>query len=65
MNLLIGIGLIFSLIAFVFLLRTISCTRRGRILRASGSGITCVASMTVAGMALLLAFSYYSYGRLT
>lgn len=65
MNLLVGISLIFSLVAFVFLLRAVSCTRRGRILRASGSGITCVASMTVAGVALLLAFSYYSYGRLT
>ena len=65
MNLLIGISLIFSLVAFVFLLRAVSCTRRGRILRASGSGITCVASMTVAAVALLLAFSYYSYGRLT
>ncbi len=65
MNLLIGIGLIFSLIAFIFLLRTISCTRRGRILRAGGSGISCVASAAVAGLALLLAFNYYSYGRLT
>jgi len=65
MNLLVGISVIFSLIAFVFLLRTVSCTRRGRILRASGSGITCAGSMAVAGMALLLAFSYYSYGRLT
>lgn len=65
MNLLVGISLIFSLIAFVFLLRTVSCTRRGRILRASGSGISCFASIAVAGVALLLAFSYYSYGRLT
>ena len=65
MNLLIGISLIFSLIAFVFLLRTVSCTRRGRILRAGGSGISCVASAAVAGLALLLAFNYYSYGRLT
>lgn len=65
MNLLVGIGLIFSLFAFIFLLRTLSCTRRGRILRAGGSGISCVASVAVAGAALLLAFSYHSYGRLT
>ncbi len=65
MNLLVGIGLIFSLFAFIFLLRTLSCTRRGRILRAGGSGISCVASVAVAGVALLLAFSYHSYGRLT
>ncbi len=65
MNILIGIFLIFSLIAFGFLLRTVSCTRRGRVLRAGGSGISCLASSAVAGVALLLAFSYYSYGRLT
>ena len=65
MNILVGLGLIFSLLAFVFLVRTFSCTRRGRILRAGGSGISCIASAAVAGIALLLAFSYYSYGRLT
>jgi hypothetical protein len=65
MNILIGIGLIFSVLAFIFLLRTFSCTRRGRILRAGGSGISCLASVAVAGVALLMAFSYYSYGRLT
>jgi len=65
MNILIGIGLIFSVLAFIFLLRTFSCTRRGHILRAGGSGISCIASVAVAGVALLMAFSYYSYGRLT
>ena len=65
MTLLVGISLIFSLIAFIFLLRTVSCTRRGHILRAGGSCISCVTSAAVAGVALLLAFSYYSYGRLT
>ena len=65
MNLLVGISLIFSLTAFIFLLRTLSCTRRGRFLSAGGSGISCVACAAVAGIALLLAFSYYSYGRLT
>jgi hypothetical protein len=65
MNLLIGISLIFAFIAFFFLIRTLSCTRRGRILRAGGSCITCVASAAVAAAAMLIAFSYYSYGRLT
>ncbi len=65
MNILVGIGLIFSLLAFVFLLRVFNCARRGRILRAGGSGISCIASIAVASVALLLAFSYYSYGRLT
>lgn len=65
MNLLIAISLISSLIAFLFLLRTVSCSRRGRLLRAGGSGVSCVACAAVAAVTLLLAFSYYSYGRLT
>ncbi len=65
MNLIIGISLIFTLFAFFFLLRTVSCTRRGHILRAGGSSISCLLSAAVAGVALLLAFNYYSYGRLT
>lgn len=65
MNLLVGIGLVFSLIAFVFLLRTVSCTRRGRFIGAGGSCICCVTSAAVAGATMLLAFSYYSYDRLT
>ncbi len=65
MNLLVGITLISSLVAFVFLLRTVSCARRGRLVSAGGSGISCVASLTVAGVGLLLVFSYTSYGRLT
>ncbi len=65
MNLIIGISVIFTLFAFFFLLRTVSCTRRGHILRAGGSSISCVLSAAVAGVALLLAFNYYSYGRLT
>ncbi len=65
MNLLVGISLTFTLIAFFFLLRTASCTRHRRILRAGGSGISFVASVAVAGVTMLLALSYYSYGRLT
>jgi hypothetical protein len=65
MNLLIVISLISSLIALLFLLRTVSCTRRGRLLRAGGSGVSFVACAAVAAVTLLLAFSYYSYGRLT
>jgi len=65
MNLLIGISLVFSLMAFFFLVRTFSCTRRGRMLKACGSCISCVVSAAVAGATMLVAFSYYSYGRLT
>jgi hypothetical protein len=65
MNLLAGISLIFAFIAFFFLVRTLSCARRGRVLRAGGSCISFVASAAVAGAAMLAAFSYYSYSRLT
>ena len=65
MNLLIGITLIFAFLAFFFLLRTFSCTRRGRFIGAGGSCISCVVSAAIAGAALMIAFSYYSYGRLT
>jgi hypothetical protein len=65
MNILVAISLISSLIAFVLLLRTFSCARRGRLLRAGGAGISCLGCAAVSGVALLLAFSYYSYGRLT
>ncbi len=65
MSLLVGTSLIFALFAFFFLLRTVSCTRRGHFLRAGGSGLGGVVSALLAGAALLLAFNYYSYGRLT
>lgn len=56
---------VFTLFAFLFLGRTVSCTRRGRLLRAGGSGVSCVASAALAALAILIAFSYYSYDRLT
>lgn len=64
MNLLIGISVTFTLFALFFLIRAVRCTRRGRILRAGGSGLSGVVSAVLAGAALLLAFNYYSYGRL-
>lgn len=64
-NLLIGISVVFTLFAFLLLIRTARCTRRGHLIRAGGSGISCVACIAVAGAALLIGFSYYSYGRLT
>ena len=63
MNLLIGIGLTFTLFAIFFLLRAVRCTRRGRILRAGGSGLGGAMSAVLAGAALLLAFNYYKIGR--
>jgi hypothetical protein len=65
MNFLAGISIVFTLFAFLFLIRTARCARQGRIVGAGGSGISFVACAAIAGAALLVAFSYYSYGRLT
>lgn len=64
MNLLVGISLVFTLAAFFFLTRTVQSTRRGRFLGAGGSCLSGVVSAALAGAALLLALSYYSYSRL-
>lgn len=65
MTLLIGVTAIFALVAFLLLIRAVRCARRGRLLRAGGASLSCIVAATVAGAALMLAFSYYSYGRLT
>ena len=65
MSIIIGLSVVFALLAFFFLVRTIRCTHRGRMLRAGGSCICGLGSAAIATLGLLLAFSYYSYGRLT
>jgi len=55
----------FTFLTLVFLGKAFSCTRRGRILRAGGSGAGCVASGALAFAAISIAFSYWSYDRLT
>ncbi|HZD54005.1 MAG TPA: hypothetical protein VE175_13230 [Woeseiaceae bacterium] len=65
MKLLIAIAAAAGLIALFFLSRSVSCTRRGRLVRAGGAGIGGVAAAVIATAAVLLAMSYYSYERLT
>lgn len=65
MNIVIATCLIFAILAFYFLVRTVSSVRHGRIIKAGGSCFGCVLSAAVASATLVLAFSYYSYGRLT
>lgn len=65
MNLLIAIGAIFALLTVFFLARTVRCTRRGRLLRAGGAGITGIGTAIVATAAVMLAMTYLSYERLT
>jgi hypothetical protein len=65
MEILAAAGGLFLLLAIFFLVRTFRSASRGRLLRASGAGISCVASLAVTAAAGLLLFSYVSYDRLT
>ena len=65
MTLLIAIGLVSALLSLLLLNRTVKCTRRGQFFRAGGSCISGIASATLALLTAILAFSYYSYDRLT
>lgn len=64
MNILIAGSGFFALLAFYFLIRTGRCLRRRRILRASSSGISCIASAGVAALGGMVLLSYFSYSRL-
>jgi hypothetical protein len=65
MEMLIGSVVVFGFLSIFFLARTIRNARRGRLIRASGALLSWVTSLAVAALAVLLLFSYYSYGRLT
>ncbi|HEX9851852.1 MAG TPA: hypothetical protein VGA68_02520 [Woeseiaceae bacterium] len=65
MFLLLAICGTFLLLSLYFLARTITCVRRHRFLRAGGSTLGCAASAAIMAAAAVLAFSYYSYSRLT
>lgn len=53
-----------AFLAFFFLFRTIECLRRGRIVRATGSGIGILVAAAFVGAGSLLLLSYMSYDRL-
>jgi hypothetical protein len=65
MNVLLAIAGVSALLMLFFLGRTARCTRRGRLLRAGGSGLSAIFMAVVAIAAALIAISYYSYDRLT
>lgn len=64
MNLLLTASTVFTLIALFFVFSMMRHLRRRRPLRATGSLAGGVASASVGGASILLAFSYYGYGRL-
>lgn len=65
MTILLAIGLGFAFLSVLFARRTVRCTRRGQILRAGGSCVSGIASASIASLAAVLVFSYFSYARLT
>jgi hypothetical protein len=64
-EILIVCSVLFGLLSIFFVGRTVGCVRRGRFIRASGSSIGSLASLSITAAAALTMFSYYSYGRLT
>jgi hypothetical protein len=64
MELLIVASTLFTLIGLFFLFATVRHLRLRRPVRATGSLAGGVASASVGGASILLAFSYYGSGRL-
>lgn len=64
MNLLLAASTVFTIIALYFVVSMIRHARRRRPVRATRSLAGGVASGAVGGASILLAFSYYGYGRL-
>jgi len=65
LNVLIAASAIFALIAWFFLAATYRYTRRGRLLRASGTFACGVISALLGSIAVLVIVSYVGYERLT
>ncbi len=64
MNLLLTASTVFTLIALFFVFTTTRHIRRRRPVRATGSLAGGLVAATLGGASILLAFSYYGYGRL-
>lgn len=64
MNLLLTASTVFTLIALFFVFSMFRHLRRRKPVRATGSLAGGVASASLGGASILLAFSYYGYGRL-
>jgi hypothetical protein len=65
MNVLIAASAVLTLIAFLLFGSTLRHTRRGRLLRASGSFAGGATSASLGGAGILLFISYMGYERLT
>jgi hypothetical protein len=59
-----AVSLVFAVLTIWFLLHLLHCLRRGRLLRAGGSGVGCLSCAAIAGAGGMLVLSYASYSRL-
>ncbi len=64
MNILLTASAIFTIVTLFFLVSMVRHARRRRPLRATGSMVGGVATGAAGGASVLLAFSYFGYGRL-
>jgi len=64
MGALTAVSLVFAFLTIWFLLHLLHCLRRGKLLRAGGSGIGCLSCAAIAGAGGMLLLSYASYSRL-
>jgi hypothetical protein len=64
MTVLTIVSVVFGLLTLFFMIRLIGSVRRARFVRAGGSCISACASGALCGAALVLLFSYLSFGRL-
>ena len=64
MAIVVGVGVVFSILSIIFARKTVRCARHGQVVRASGSCISGVASLAITAVAVVLGFSYLSYNRL-
>jgi hypothetical protein len=64
MSALLAASVFFTLLALLFFARSVSCTRRGRWLRAGSSCVSGVISSGMAGAGIVLVMAYFSYDRL-
>jgi hypothetical protein len=65
MGWLVAFSVIATFLCFRYLFGAMDCLRRGRFVRAGGSGVGCIVSAALAGAGVMLLLSYMSYGRLT
>ena len=64
MNLLLGASAVFTLLTLYFVFSMGRHARRRRPVRATRSLVGCAACGAMSGASIMLAFSYYGYGRL-